>query len=104
MVAALLDGARPISLAGGRLTIAFPQEAAFMKRKAEQEDHRRLTAEALKNVTGQALALRYELRESDGGDAPGVLSEEELIRRFQEEFDAEELLDEQTDERDREAK
>jgi DNA polymerase-3 subunit gamma/tau len=104
MVAALLDGAKPVSLADGRLTIAFPEEAAFMKRKAEQDDHRRLTAEALKNVTGQSLALRYELRESAGVETQVVLSEEELIRRFQEEFDAEELLDEQTDERDREAK
>jgi DNA polymerase-3 subunit gamma/tau len=70
--------------------------AAFLKRKAEQDDHRRVTAEALRAVTGQALSLRYELREElDAPEHPGtgVLSGEELVRRFLEEFDAEELLD-----------
>ncbi|MBV9310291.1 MAG: DNA polymerase III subunit gamma/tau, partial [Solirubrobacterales bacterium] len=103
MVAALLEGARPVSLAEGRLTIAFSQEAAFMKRKAEQDDYRRLASEALRTVTGQALTLRYELRESDGEEGPAVLSEDELIRRFQEEFDAEELLEEENEQREEQA-
>ncbi len=51
--------------------LAFPAEAAFYKRKAEQDDYRRATAEAVRNVTGTALALRYELSEArteaDGG-------------------------------------
>jgi DNA polymerase-3 subunit gamma/tau len=85
------------------LTLAFPTGAAFLKRKAEQEDHRRVTAEALRAVTGQALALRYELREElDAEQEPGagVLSGEELVRRFLEEFDAEELMEEDHPEHD----
>ena len=80
------------------LTVAFPPEAAFLKRKAEQDDHRRAAAEALRTVTGRALGLRYELRErrarGAGGAATATLSDEELVERFVEEFDAEEILDE----------
>ena len=47
------------------LTLAFPGGAAFLKRKAEQDDHRRVAGEALKAVTGQRLALRYELRDDE---------------------------------------
>jgi DNA polymerase-3 subunit gamma/tau len=94
MLAALLSDARPVSLGDHGLTIAFPTGAAFLKRKAEQDDHRRAAAEAFRSVTGQALRLRYELSDEDPGeaqpDAP-VLSGEELVRRFVEEFDAEEL-------------
>ncbi len=99
MLAALLADARPVAVGTRDLTLAFPTGAAFLKRKAEQDDYRRATAEALRTVTGCALALRYELREElpDGGGpggAPAVLSGEELVRRFLEEFDAEELLEE----------
>jgi DNA polymerase-3 subunit gamma/tau len=96
MLAALLADARPVSLVGADVTVAFPAGAAFLKRKAEQDDHRRVTAEALRRLTGAALALRYELREEaatppeNGGSG---LSGEELVRRFMEEFDAEEVLD-----------
>jgi len=96
MLAALLADARPIAISEREVTLAFPPGAAFLKRKAEQEDHRRTAAEALRAFTGQALVLRYELSEAPEADgAPGVsaLSGEELVRRFLEEFDAEELLD-----------
>jgi DNA polymerase-3 subunit gamma/tau len=97
MLAALLGDARPVAVSERDLTVAFPAGAAFLKRKAEQDDHRRMASEALRTVTGQPLALRYELREDSGpeqqADTP-VLSGEELVRRFLEEFDAEELLDE----------
>jgi DNA polymerase-3 subunit gamma/tau len=96
MLAALLADARPVALAERDVTIAFPSGAAFLKRKAEQDDHRRATAEALRSVTGSALALRYELRDDTAApadeDAPTVTGEE-LVRRFMEEFDAEEVLD-----------
>ncbi len=103
MVAALLADARPVAVTERDLTLAFPTGAAFLKRKAEQEDHRRVTAEALRTVTGQARSLHYELREElDTQEQPGtgVLSGEELVRRFLEEFDAEELLDEDDHEQD----
>jgi DNA polymerase-3 subunit gamma/tau len=96
MLAALLADARPVAIDQRGLTVAFPAGAAFLKRKAEQDDHRRVAAEAVKTVTGQGLALHYELRENGELEqevgAP-VLSGEELVRRFIEEFDAEELLE-----------
>ena len=101
MLAALLADARPVAVGDREMTIAFPTGAAFLKRKAEQDDYRRMTAEALRTVTGSGLALRYELRaEDETPTAPGApgLSGEELVRRFLEEFDAEELLDDEPDE------
>jgi DNA polymerase III subunit gamma/tau len=99
MLAALLADARPVALSERELTLAFPSGADFLKRKAEQDEHRRATAEALKAVSGRALGLRYELRDSDdegdGQDAATGLSGEELVRRFVEEFDAEEILEEE---------
>jgi DNA polymerase-3 subunit gamma/tau len=96
MLAALLADARPVALAERDVTIAFPTGAAFLKRKAEQDDHRRATAEALRTVTGAALALRYELRDATTTPTPtpdSGVSGEELVRRFMEEFDAEEVID-----------
>ncbi len=96
MLAALLTDAKPIAISESELTLAFPAGADFLKRKAEQDEHRRAAAEALKAVCGRALVLRYELGAADG-ESPGgppALSGEELVRRFIEEFDAEELLDE----------
>jgi len=80
------------------LTLAFPGGAAFLKRKAEQEDYRRVAGEALKAVTGQRLALRYELRDDEEQEGEAVLSGEELVRRFVEEFDAEEVLEDDPEE------
>jgi DNA polymerase III subunit gamma/tau len=104
MLAALLADARPVAVGERELMLAFPPGAAFLKRKAEQDDHRRVAAEAFRKVTGQTLALRYELREADDHDAepPGeqILSGEELVRRFLEEFDAEELLEDDPHERE----
>jgi DNA polymerase-3 subunit gamma/tau len=99
MLAALLADARPVALKEHELTLAFPGGAAFLKRKAEQEDYRRVAGEALKAVTGQRLALRYELRDDDEEpEGEPVLSGEELVRRFMEEFDAEEVLEDDSDE------
>ena len=85
-----------MAVADRELTLAFPAGASFLKRKAEQDDHRRVATDAVKSVTGQRLALRFELRElAPDQDEPGseVLSGDELVRRFMEEFDAEEILD-----------
>jgi DNA polymerase III subunit gamma/tau len=99
MLAGALDAARPVAVDEGSLTLAFPAGASFLKRKAEQDDYRRAAAEALCAVTGQRLALRYELRDVGEGEEPvgAVLSGEELVRRFVEEFDAEEILEEESE-------
>jgi len=58
-----------------------------------------VACEALKAVTGQRLALRYELRDDEKEtEGDPVLSGEELVRRFMEEFDAEEVLEDDHDE------
>jgi hypothetical protein len=96
MLAALLADARPVAVGDRELTLAFPGGAAFLKRKAEQDEHRRAAGEAVKSVTGHRLALRYELRDVDDAESNGdVLSGEELVRRFIEEFDAEEIFEEE---------
>jgi len=99
MLAALLADARPIAVRDEELTLAFPGGAAFLKKKAEQDDYRRVAGEALQAVTGQRLLLRYELRDAEA-DPEGipVLSGEELVQRFMEEFDAEEILEDEPNE------
>jgi DNA polymerase-3 subunit gamma/tau len=95
MLAALLADARAVAIGERELTLAFPTGAAFLKRKAEQEDHRRVASEAWRTVSGHPLTLRYELRDGDAIPVGATtLSGEELVRRFIEEFDAEELLGE----------
>jgi hypothetical protein len=104
MLAAALQGARPVAMTERELTIAFPPGAAFLKRKAEQDDHRRIASDAVRKVTGAALVLRYELREMTDPDGDpehaATLSGEELVKRFKDEFNAEELLDDEPDERE----
>ena len=94
MLAALLADARPVAVGERELTVAFPPGAAFLKRKAEQDDHRRVAADAFRKVSGQTRLLRYELREADEvqtePEGTENLSGEELVKRFLEEFNAEE--------------
>ena len=100
MLAALLSDARPVAVGEQELTLAFPGGAAFLKKKAEQEDYRRVTGDALQAVTGQRLVLRYELRdvEDEASSAKQVLSGEELVQRFMDEFDAEEVFEDEPNE------
>src|SRR6185312_9273628 len=65
MLATALAAARPVAVGERELTLDFPGGASFLKRKAEQDEHRRVAAEALKTVTGHRVALRYELREEE---------------------------------------
>jgi DNA polymerase III subunit gamma/tau len=94
MLAALLADAKPVSLQGHDVTIAFPSDMAFLKRKAEQDEYRRATTEALRTVVGASLALRYELSDEEPPEVSAVgISHEELVRRLVEEFDAQVLDD-----------
>jgi hypothetical protein len=98
MLATLLGGARPLTVGGGELTLAFPADAAFFKRKAEQDEHRRVAVETFRSVTGHPLGLRYVLSEAAVAEDPSAggrtLSGDELVQRFMDEFNAEELADE----------
>jgi hypothetical protein len=99
MLGAALAAAAPTAVEGDRLTIAFPPDAAFVKKKAEQG--RDLVADAVRGMTGQALSLAFELSASvapTGG--PATLGHDELIERLRAEFDAEEVFEEPDEEKD----
>jgi hypothetical protein len=71
--------------------VAFPEDAAFSKKKAEA--NRELVTDALRGLTGQALGVVYELAPTPEG-SPAPLSEAELIERLRDEFGAEEVFEE----------
>jgi hypothetical protein len=97
LIGALIADARPAAVDGEDLTVAFASSAAFLKKKAEHPDNRAIVSEALRQVTGGRWRLSYELLEADAEPASGAEAptEEEWVRRFMEEFDAEELLSDQ---------
>jgi DNA polymerase-3 subunit gamma/tau len=101
-LAATFDGARPIAFAGDDLTIGFPPDQPFNKRKAESPDRRQALIDAFTAVTGGPIAPQYVLLEDDEAaaaapppDSPapgsGEIDEDELLERLKSEFDAEEV-------------
>jgi DNA polymerase-3 subunit gamma/tau len=88
MLGAVIEDAQPVELDGSRLVLAFAADAAFLRRKAQDGASRRALSAAVTQVTGRSLSLDYELR---APEAEVTLSEEELVRRLKDEFDAEEL-------------
>jgi DNA polymerase III subunit gamma/tau len=104
MLAAALEKAHPMAVAGGEALLAFSPDESFFKGTAEREEHRRRVADVVQALAGTALRPRYELREVDAAEraasappAAPTLSGEELVARFVEEFDAtdEELIDDE---------
>ena len=94
LLGALIDQAQPLALDGEELTLAFASSAQFLKKKAEDPAHRATVGEALKAIAGGRWRLTYELRDDLGPQeraGGGEHSEEEWVRRFIDEFDAEEL-------------
>jgi DNA polymerase III subunit gamma/tau len=93
MLGAALGAARPVSIEGDRLTVAFPADAAFVKKKAEA--NRELVQDALRGLTGVPMAVAYELRDGGPGSEPVTLDEAELIERLRSEFAAEEVFEDE---------
>ncbi|MBJ7521361.1 MAG: DNA polymerase III subunit gamma/tau [Solirubrobacteraceae bacterium] len=97
LCAGLLSTARPVALEGGVLTVAFPEDQEFLRRKAENADMRACVGEALRAVTGSAPQLSYELRdlvaeaEAAGTPAPVPDTGPEFIEKLMAAFDAEEI-------------
>jgi hypothetical protein len=91
MLGAVVGVASPVELAGDRLVLAFAEDAAFQRRKAEERSSRSALADAVRAVTGHALTFSYEVRAGHAPPPPEPLSEDELIARLKDEFDAEEL-------------
>ena len=95
LCAAALAGAQPVAVEDGQVTVAFPPGADYLRRKAEDDDYRACVAAALRTVTGAKARVAYVLDEATDAEtaqAPApALSEDELVRRFVTEFDAEEI-------------
>jgi DNA polymerase-3 subunit gamma/tau len=93
--AAALAGAQPVAVEEGQVTVAFPPGAEYQRRKADDDEYRACVSAALRTVTGAKARIAYVLQER-APDAPPpepqALSEDELVRRFVAEFDAEEIL------------
>jgi DNA polymerase-3 subunit gamma/tau len=99
MLAAVLEGAAPVPEGEDGLTLVWPEESAFLKRKAESPANKDVLVQAIRAVTGSSLRLAYELRAAgtpapEAAAAQPALSEEDLVQRFMDEFDAELLPDE----------
>jgi DNA polymerase III subunit gamma/tau len=99
LCAALLADALPIAVDGAQVTVAFPPTADFLRRKANDDGYRQCVATAVRTVTGSRTQIAYVLAEPPAaGDrdraAPAAPTEDEWVRRFVAEFDAEEILPE----------
>ena len=93
MLCAVVGDAEPVELAGDRLVLAFGEDAGFVRRKAEERANRAALSEAVRAVTGHVVTLTYELRAGEGPPEPVALSDDELVARLVDEFDAEVLGD-----------
>ena len=99
MLGAALSAATPLTVEADRLTIAFPPDAAFVKKKAEKG--RDLVANAVRGMTGQPLTLVFELSDAAMPAAgPATLDHDQLIERLRQEFGAEEVFDAPDEEND----
>ncbi|HEX6667410.1 MAG TPA: DNA polymerase III subunit gamma/tau [Solirubrobacterales bacterium] len=97
-LAATFEGARPIEIDAEErsVTIGFPADHTFNKRKAEAPDKRDQMAAVLETVLGEKLRPAYAVL--DGEDVPteaeaekdGV-DHEALVEKIESEFDAEEV-------------
>jgi DNA polymerase-3 subunit gamma/tau len=98
MLSAALSAATPTALEADRLTVAFPADAAFVKKKAEQG--RDLVATAVRGITGQSLALAFELSDVAPVAGTATLDHDQLIERLRQEFSAEEVFEDHDEEKD----
>ena len=93
LLAAALEQGRPTPTGDG-LVIGFPASAAFFKRQAEKDERRAALTQAIREVTGQRVTVTFELRD-DVVPEDRTMSAEELVERFKDEFDAEEIFEEE---------
>ncbi|HEX2086285.1 MAG TPA: DNA polymerase III subunit gamma/tau [Solirubrobacteraceae bacterium] len=100
LLAAVLADARPCDLQDDELVIAFTPDKSFLCRKAEATENRQVVADAVRSLVGRPLRVAYELREAEEDCAPSEpeLSDVELVERFKAEFEAEEIVPDETQE------
>jgi hypothetical protein len=91
----LFGEARPAQLDGDTLTIEFPPNADFHRRRAEDPKNATLLRDTLYEVTGRRLAVAFALGE-DGDDvleeerSDEPVGEERFLELLKETFDAQE--------------
>jgi hypothetical protein len=96
---ATLEGVRPVGLdaESAVLTLGFPADKTFNKRKAEDPERREVISGALETVVGKRLRPVFVLldgEEAEGEGAPEAeqeAHEADLLERLKTEFDAEEV-------------
>jgi DNA polymerase-3 subunit gamma/tau len=97
LLGACIVEARPVAVEGEELTLAFASTAQFKKKKAEDPANRLAVGEALRSLAGGRWRLSYELRDEPADEREAEVgdgTQEELVARFMDEFDARELTDE----------
>ena len=96
-LAATFEGARPVGFEDGSVTIGFPADHLFNKRKAEAPDKREQMAAALETVLGERLRPLYAVFDDETDSAPedegegGGMDHAALVEKIKSEFDAEEV-------------
>jgi DNA polymerase-3 subunit gamma/tau len=91
---AMLAEAHPAALEDDTLTLEFPPEAGFHREKAEEPRSAGLLQEALYEVTGRRLELRFTTGEraaSEKREPERPATEEEIVELMKTTFDAQEL-------------
>jgi DNA polymerase III subunit gamma/tau len=96
-LAASFDGARPVAVDAEErtVTIGFPADHIFNKRKAEAPDKREQLVEALQAILGESLRPVYAVLDgeaaSESGEGQVEVDHDVLVARLKSEFDAEEV-------------
>ncbi len=98
LCAAMLASSMPSAVDGSEVTVAFPpaDDADFLLRKVRDDAYRQCVVAAVRTITGAKAQIVYVLDEpaSAAGADEAVLApptEDEWVRRFVAEFDAEEI-------------
>jgi hypothetical protein len=95
LLVASLSEATPVEVRDREIVLAFPREQAFQAKMAERPSFRSALDEAVRSLVGSGVRVSFELRDDvvvAQAHAAEPPSEEELVRRFMAEFDAEEIL------------
>jgi DNA polymerase III subunit gamma/tau len=96
-LAASFEGARPTAVDGAErtVTIGFPADHIFNKRKAEAPDKREQLVEALQVVLGESVRPVYAVLDgepaSESAERDAEVGHDALVERLKSEFDAEEV-------------
>ncbi len=97
---AILAEGRPETLEGDRLVIGFPAGMAFQASQLERPDNRSFVVQLLRELTGRELALGTRVsggsaKEEAGEEDARLLSQEEILKALQQEFDARPIEEDQ---------